>query len=371
MIDGQLTGRPFESSTDFLQLALAAGADPWQVHRRGDAEWQRPVASDPQLAHADVIVLSNVAAVSPEQAAVLEKLVSAGTGLMIFPGDQVDPAAYNQSLYRDGAGLLPARMGRADETAPNGLAVEGSADSPLAPMSRVAPEALARIRPKKFLSVALDEGGRDRDARVLARWNDPEAHPAAVEKRFGRGRVVLWTVSADRQWSDWPIDPTYVLAQRSAAAAIVRPEPAGTNFTAGEAVAYPLDAGQVVRTPLVSGPDSSPAEPLAVADQVLRSAATSRAGRYALSWKDASGAEQSRIACANFNPAESNLEPIGEAELTNLLVPLSPAFVHWGAAQAAEPIGEGGREVWRSVVLAVLLLAVVEAALATWVSRER
>ena len=32
-----------------------------------------------------------------------------------------------------------------------------------------------------------------------------------------RGRVLLWTMTADKQWSDWPTEPSYVLAMREAA----------------------------------------------------------------------------------------------------------------------------------------------------------
>ena len=49
------------------------------------------------------------------------------------------------------------------------------------------------------------------DTRVLARWNAPGLPPAAIEKRVGKGRVVLWTVTADRSWSDWPTEGSYFI----------------------------------------------------------------------------------------------------------------------------------------------------------------
>ena len=60
------------------------------------------------------------------------------------------------------------------------------------------------------------------ELRVLARWNNAGTAPAVLEKKFGAGTVLLWTVSADRQWSDWPTDPSYVLAMRETAAGIAR-----------------------------------------------------------------------------------------------------------------------------------------------------
>lgn len=368
MIDGMIGSRPFESATDFLQVAFTAGTDAWHVTRRSDGEWQQ-APSDPQLRAADVIVLANVANISSQQASALEKLVSAGTGLMIFGGEQLDPATYNQQLHRDSAGILPGVLSRAVEASANGLVIESFGDSPLAPLVKIAPEALSRVKPKRILNVAVDPS-REQNVRVLARWNDSEAHPAVIEKRVGRGRVMLWTVSADRQWSDWPIDPTYVLAVRSAAMSIVRPEAAGNNVTAGQEIVYPLEEGQVARNALITAPDQS-LQSLTPDNQVFRHASTARAGRYVLSWRDARDAEQTRPICASFDLSESSLDPISEPELTRLLSPMQPVYIHWVASGGGEALAEKGREIWRNVVLAVLMLAAVETALAVWVGRER
>ena len=55
----------------------------------------------------------------------------------------------------------------------------------------------------------------------------------------GHGHVLVWTVTADKAWSDWPSDPTYVLAMREAAKALVHDDSrehvlvAGDNFGCG------------------------------------------------------------------------------------------------------------------------------------------
>ncbi len=369
LIDGQIGGGPFESSTDFLQVAFTAGADPWQVTRRGEGEPQKLAVAT------DVIVLSNIASLSPQQVGELERLVAAGTGLLIFPGELVDPVVYDQRLYRNGAGLLPARFDRTIDEPAAGLVVEGLDDSPLAPLTKIAPEALARVRPKRFMSVAFPSprpatNHGEQPVRILARWNDAEAHPAVIEKRFGRGRVLMFTVSADRQWSDWPVDPTYVLAMRSAALAAARRDPASENFTAGEPIALQLDDGQSARNPRIVEPDQT--SPLSMNGDAttLRFSPTPHAGKYLLSWNDAAGGERSRQLCASFDPRESNLEPIGDAELMRRFAPLAPTIVHWTGG-GGEPLTDAGREIWRTLIVTVLALAAFETALAVWVGRER
>src|SRR5207237_363913 len=168
LVDGQPAAQPFESETDFLTLSFTIGAEPWRVRRATDAEWNGAAISP-----ADVIVLANVTAVSPERVKDLQRHVSDGAGLMIFCGEQIDTHLYNQRLYRDGAGLLPARLEGAIDGPVNGIVVESLQNSPLEPLGRLAPAALSRVRVNRYMGTTVDPHGKD--VRVLARWNNSEA----------------------------------------------------------------------------------------------------------------------------------------------------------------------------------------------------
>jgi hypothetical protein len=357
LIDGQPGAGPFESATDFLHVAYTIGADPWHVQRLDDADWQST-----RTPAADVAVLANVASISPAHVKGLEKLVSDGMGLMIFAGEQVDPQQYNDSLYQNGKGLLPVKLDRVIDDPTSGLVVEGYADSPLSTLGKIAPAALARIKPKRFLGVIPPPASAPQ-VRVLARWNDAEAHAAVIEKQLGRGKILLWTISADRQWSDWPIDPTYVLAMRSAAQSIARPDANTDNLICGQPIDLAVDGAVLnprITTPQSQAPQSIPN---------LRFIQTSRAGAYTFGWKDALGKDQSHLLCASPDPAESNLEPIGDDELTLLLGGCHPSILHF--THAGPSIAEPGREIWRTLLTALLVLAAAETAMAVWVGRER
>jgi hypothetical protein len=356
LIDGQPGAGPFESATDFLHVAYTIGADPWHVTRLDDSDWQS--GHTPMT---DVAVLANVASISPAHVKELEKLVSAGMGLMIFAGEQVDPQQYNESLYHNGAGLLPAKLDRVIDDSPSGLVVEGFADSPLATLAKVAPAALSRIKPKRFLSI-IPPSASATDVRVLARWNDSEGHPAVIEKSLGRGKILFWTISADRQWSDWPVDPTYVLAMRSAAQSIARPDANTDNLVAAQPIDFATDGA--VLDPHITTPQSSTPQSISA----LHFDQTARTGSYLLTWKDALGKDQSHLLCVNPDPAESSLEPIGDDDLSSLLGALRPPILHFTQDRS---IAEPGREIWRTLVTALLVLAAAETAMAVWVGRER
>jgi hypothetical protein len=156
---------------------------------------------------------------------------------------------------------------------------------------------------------------------------------------------------------------------RSAAVAVARPDPAGDNFAAGEPLVYRVVDGEEPRNTRVVTPEDSTPTPATIDGTILRHAHTPRAGKYLLTWRDAKDVEQSRMLAASFNPKESDLEPVTDAELTRLLAPLRPSIVHW--TSGGDGVTEGGKEIWRSVVVAVLCLALFETALAVWVGRER
>ena len=367
LVDGEPGSRAFEGETDFLAVAFTAGALPWEVKREADTDW---LAARPRPA--DVMVLANVAAVPPGHVDALEKLVAAGMGLIVFVGDQVDPQLYNDRLFRDGAGLLPARLDHVADEAVTGLVVEPADGSALAALAKVSPAALGRIVAKKHMVAEVAKASQQ--VRVLARWNDSQGSPAVLEKRFGKGRVLLWTVTADRQWSDWPVDPTYVLAVRSAATAVARSDAGAGEVVAGQPIRVELPQGQAAADAKVTVPDAT--EPQAVRVEkssdgaaALTFGRTTRAGVYNLSWKDATGGEHARAVCVNPDAAESELEPLSAGALAELFGGLRVPVVHYSAGQAL--LTREGNEAWRTLAKAVLLMAVVESVFAVWVGRER
>jgi Aerotolerance regulator N-terminal len=367
VVDGEPDPRPFESETDFLELAYSVGRQPWQITRMTDSQW----ASNPLLAP-DVLVLANVGSISEQRAAELTAQVEAGLGLMIFLGEQVDPTAYNRVLYREGRGLLPAEIVRYREEEATGLVLENFADSPLAPLTRLKSNALAKIRPKRFaeVSVAADAGDA---VRVLARWNDSRQSPAIVEKRIGEGRVLLWTITADKKWSDWPTDGSYVLAVRQAAMAIAAHATDRDNVTAGQPLRFRLDKKGIPLQAGVKLPGRDDPQVVAV-DRTdpklpqLRFDKTARAGFYHMEWKDPVMGSLSRLFAASPDVRESNLAPIPTSELKNLIGKLNPQIVRLGENKAGT--GAAGTELWRTAIWCLLGLIVVESCLAAWVGRE-
>ena len=369
LVDGDPGIKPFESETDFLEVALTAGNAPWQASRVLSTEWlERPLAAP------DIIVLANVATLPTERIQELEELVAAGAGLMIFVGDEVDVEHYSGTLYRNGNGLLPARLAQLRDAEVAGLVLEPHAESPLAALGRLTPEALARIRPKRFAEVQFETETTDTQVRILARWNDPQQSPALLEKQFGKGRVLLWTMSADRAWSDWPVEPSYVLAMRLTAQAIAARAETGANVICGQPITYPLDPLLAPQQFTVQPPDT--VDPLTI--PVDRSdpqrprivvPGTAAAGFYDATWDEAAAEPRTQTFAANAEWNDARQARLTTADLPTFFGELTPKII--AVAPDSEDIATAGSELWRYLMFAVLGFLGLESCLACWVGRVR
>ena len=377
LVDGEPSTDPLAGEVDFVALALSLGigaAEAWQVEVITDSEW-----SSGTIAQPDLLVIANLASLTPDQVAEVRRFVESGTGLMIFPGEQLDLDAYNQSLYQDGAGLLPAALESIRDDKLTGLIVEPLANSPLRVLGELAPAVLERIQVNKFLALTLppEDAG---NVRVLARWNNADASPAAVQKTFGRGEVLLWTVTADKGWSEWPTEPSFVLAMREAAQGIVRGEPVVREFVAGTRLTRQVAADREITSGSVLAPAAEQQRPLLVEETRATPTATPvrqlayddsrRAGIYRLTWNESQSGTQSDQLAVNPDSRESQLARINADELRGefggLDVQIIPAV-----SGADLPLAVQGEEIWRSLAAILLGLLAVEAGFPTWVGRQR
>lgn len=379
LVDGDPGTGPFESETDFLTVAFTIGDIPWRVYVLTDSEW---LSEDPPKA--DLTVLGNVGSLTREHCEKLEELVDRGMGLMIFPGHQIDTMLYNMLLHRGGEGILPGMLGEVLDGHVAGLLIEPEEGSPLRKLGRLAPEALENITAKTVLGVEISEQERQH-TRVLARWDDTDQNPAVVHREWGLGEVLLWTLSADREWSDWPVDPTFLLAMREAGMRTCDRGLRALNFEAGQTLALEAGAASVLNPEIRRGGGSaaSAEDPGAVSEDgaerlvesldeservVLTFDGAHRAGTWIADWTEANGAVVARTLAVNASAAESQLDRADADELRGWLQGLDPVFLHHSELDAL--IRGPGREIWRGLLIAVLGLFALESGLMVWAGRK-
>jgi hypothetical protein len=235
VVDGSPSPVKYRDEAYFVESALASPASPVRP-KLVDAE----AFPQEDLSRYDVVFLLNVRSVGPK-APELARFVQDGGGLFLSLGDQVDPELYGRELGE----LLPMSLhvektaagaggeretGAAPERAREGGAgaLAGGAarfaevdwDHPaLAVFTGVAREGFLGARTYRYI-LARPAARADGPApRVIASFDD--GAPALVEARRGKGRVLLFTSTADRDWTDWPIRTSFLPALQRFAAFLV------------------------------------------------------------------------------------------------------------------------------------------------------
>lgn len=152
------------------------------------------------LSNATVVALLNVANIPAGPLEALGKFVEDGGGLLITAGENAGGEAWATSL----GGLLPGPLRDVVELG-EGLPILWAAPShPLSPGPGPETGTLLTARVRQ---VAVLEPGWPVGTRALATL--ASGLPLLVERRVGRGIVMVWLSSVDRDWTDLPLRPGY------------------------------------------------------------------------------------------------------------------------------------------------------------------
>ena len=167
-----------------------------------------------RFADYDVVFLLNVRSVG-SKAAELREFVEKGGGLFLAMGDEVDPDRYDAEL----GPLLPRPLHVVKTAAERGAPGAGARAARFADVdwshpalqifTGAAREGFEGVRTWKYMLLKPVER-KGAGERVLVSYDD--GAPALVEARRGQGRVMLYTSTADRAWSDWTIRTSFLPA---------------------------------------------------------------------------------------------------------------------------------------------------------------
>lgn len=205
----------------------------------------------------------------------------------------------------------------------------------------------------------------------LARFDD--GHIALLERKVGRGRVLVWSSTFDGIWNDLPLQPVFLpvahqLAKYAAAYADERPWAV---------------VGQVANLPIIFRDSAGPARPnqveyvaVAPSGARLRIGAADRPtvelaeqGFYEL--QRAGDRSGPRTLAVNVDLAESDLTAVEPELLTGAMVARPGADSTSAAAEAATPADlERRQTLWWYLLVAVLLLLTGETLLSNRLSRR-
>jgi von Willebrand factor type A domain/Aerotolerance regulator N-terminal len=371
LVNGEPSAEPFGGETDFLRAALApTGDDTPQVKAsviKNDNDFNAE-----SLDGQKVVILANVDRLESGQSAAIAEFLGRGGGVLVAVGDRTDVEFANSTLYQDGRGWLPARLGDAKGDFPGRKVVAHPAvrsfNGPaLIPFGQTDD---APLREADLFSYrVLEPATRAPAASVAARLDTGD--PWIVERPFGDGRVMLLAGPLDAEGGTLPVNPDFVpwihelvfhLADSLRKTHVTSP---------GEPIVFDLDPAPAKSLERVSVETPSGST---VSASIERTSTTARVhfaeanepGIYRFDLPDPIGSMYVAVA---GDGRELDAEPLAAAEMTRLAAgwPLvfesDPARLTRGLFSSGR---QGPTEFWRYLVLAALGGLCVE----VWMTRR-
>ena len=160
-----------------------------------------------RLSDYQVIALCNVEALTPQVRQRLYQFVVEGR-LFFFAGNRVDPVRYNAMFYRSDTLLLPLALGQPAQRQQEQPIAIGTVHSAHEALATFAGEEALLQRGKFYRYVTMEGANTVPGVRMLLALQD--GSPLLVDKDLGRGRVLFFASSADRDWTDLPTRTAYV-----------------------------------------------------------------------------------------------------------------------------------------------------------------
>ena len=385
IVNGAPDPEPYLNETDYLVAALDPGG-------KGLGGWRPIVITDRELPAAqfdkfDIVALANVTVIPQAKIAELEAYVHNGGGLCIFLGDRLDRAFYNSALFKDGAGLLPGKLGVAEGDPNNAeksvrLKIEPGVHPLQTALGSDLAALLAGVHVRAFIPVADDVRRRTPSATepdrlltsaatsVLATFTDRVSSPALVERRFGNGRVLVFASTASARWHDWPANPSYPVFVQELFGFLSRTPAQDRTARVGapiERAVEPqfIDGSVTLKTPRYPEQPAVRLTPQPIGEQMRVSfAETGRPGVYELAL-DNDGSQRVDRFARNVDPAEGDLAKADPAAIAAALGD-APVKLMPDLATAELDLREQrrGKEFWKYALIALLAVLAVEQTLA-------
>lgn len=377
LVNGDPSAEALKGETDFAEIAL----QPFSAGRVELADListrvVRPEDLNSQaLSQTSVVILANTRKLEDAQLRALEEFVRRGGGLLVFPGNRVDANWWNEAMWKNGKGILPAGLGPLSgdikEGAPTVSILSQRYENPALelfndPRNGSLSDSAIKLW-FKLQDAPAGSGGTA--ATPLAKLENGDTFLA--ERAFGEGRVILCATALDADWGNLPMRPSYLpLLQRLTvylASTIYPPR----NLDVGRPLVAFLPSKDAGKKALLTTPEGANVE-LQIEKKgergVVEFGKTQRPGLYTLTQPDG----QQVHFVVNASRKESDLQKLTDKEISELATSHGVNLVRSGAEyEQVENTRRYGTEIWKTLLWMLLGLCFVELFLQQKFSRAR
>ncbi len=374
LVDGDPRAEPRDSETFYLRNALT----PVRLEER-DKHYVKTKTIAPaelsstKLSDYEAVVLANVAEIAPTAVEGLAAYLTRGGGLIIFPGDKTIAAFYNENFGKK-LGMLPATLGsirgqpNQRETALN-LQGEGYTNGIVSIWNDPGAGTLSTsqfFRAFELIPVTAPVADAG-EPNIVLKYAD--GSPAVMERVWKRGRVILFSSTADDAWNDMPLHPAFVPLMARTLGAILDRQDARLNIPVGGTFEFLADPEWVDRDAIIARPgenkDSGSLRRIRMVGglPLLQFDETSQAGAYEVTVK--TDPPSTVKFAAQFDSSESRLADLPKEKFDALSS--SAQVLRWsGSGPLDIKAAKGGKGVewWTFLAFLALVVACAEVGLA-------
>ncbi len=382
IVEGAPSARPLEGAAAFMQVALAPGEDDSTDSHNLILPKVVPalqIGSINDFSAYRVVILSDVPRLPASTARALRQFVRDGGGLLIAPGERVVPDFYNS--WGGGRGpLTPALLVKRHDDPSKSVrpAIQSFSHPALAVVADPAHSDAGSAVIRSWWQ--LEVRARDRDVRVGATLEG--GAPLLVERKLGKGYVLMTAISLGRKDSNWPTLKSYVPLLHEIVQYLAAPLMVEDNVQPGAQVTanVPFPAGGKPPTPgqmnvLVPSGEQRPASLVTNREGWTASfAGTAEPGLYDfIVPAQMTGDKPASLPFVVVrNPEESFLKPLQKDDLAEAAHRVPIAFADKDADLVSLVVGKvPGREIWKQLATFALVVLLAEVALARWITLSR
>lgn len=335
------------------------------------------------LADYQIIFLCNVDEASPDRVKELKKWVEEGGSLVFMPGNRVRAGTFNDAFYREGDGLSPLKLDRmaGDPTMSRWVNFEPAPQ--IHPALRVILESdatsLGKIDVFSWWTSEVDQNLIGKSVEVPLRLTDKDNSAAMVDKTLGDGRVIVFAIPGDGDWTMWPSSPTFAPVMIDLIDYLLGQAKQASTILLGDVIRQPVDLSAYANRATLRDPAEESIETVAKPvkgsepDAIIQEVSfenSNRAGFYDLKLQRHDGGTESTLFASNYDPLESRLDRLSPAEQTEFFTGGNLQLVS-GEELASQSVSGSNTEIWMQVLMILFGVLVTEQLLAWWWGRKR
>jgi hypothetical protein len=368
------------------------------------------------LSQYEVIFLCNVDEASPDRVESLKQWVREGGSLVFMPGNRVRAATFNETFFEDGSGLSPLSLTTiaGDPTMSQwvNFEIDGQTHPALQVIVDSDVSSLSNVDVFSWWKSELDAELVGKSVVVPLRLSDPDKSPAMVERSWGDGEVVVFTIPGDGDWTMWPSSPTYAPIMIDLIDYLVGSQLDESSLVVGGSISYPVDLSiynsrvslrnpknekvEAVAKPVAKsknndakktdeaepGSDSgesespeldSPAESNNSGSGILYNVqfdSVDQRGFYTLELTRNTGEKEPVLFASNYDAQESQLKRLPAATLDANFFDDSISLVSTEQL-GSQTVSGGNSEIWMQILMILFGILVTEQFLGWWWGRKR